>query len=193
MAKNARYRVAFRRRREGKTDYRLRRALVISRKKRVVIRKSNRNIRLQLISSHAEGDKTYLSISSKDLTQFNWEGSMNNLPCAYLTGYYFGKKVLAKKGFKKEEFILDIGLARKFYGSRIFTAVKGAIDAGLNIAHSEKIFPSEERMQGQHISEYAKSLASDNKDKYNKVFSKYKPEKLPDMFEKVKKSISSGS
>jgi large subunit ribosomal protein L18 len=122
MARNARYRVAFRRRREGKTDYRLRRALVISRKKRVVIRKSNRNIRLQLISSHAEGDKTYLSISSKDLTQFNWEGSMNNLPCSYLTGYYFGKKVLAKKGFKKEEFILDIGLARKFYGSRIFTA-----------------------------------------------------------------------
>lgn len=193
MARNARYRVAFRRRREGKTDYRLRRALVISRKKRVVIRKSNRNIRLQLISSHAEGDKTHLSVSSRDLTEFNWEGSKKNLPSAYLTGYYFGKKVLAKKGMKKEEFILDIGLARKFYGSRIFTALKGAIDAGLNIAHSEKIFPSEERIQGKHISEYAKTLASEDKEKYNKIFSKHKPEKLPDMFEKVKKNISSGN
>ncbi len=189
MARNNRFRVAFRRRREGKTDYKLRRALVISRKKRVVIRKSNRNIRLQLISSHAEGDKTHLSISSKNLESYQWKGSTNNLPSSYLTGYMFGKKAL-EKGFKDEELILDMGLNRKFYGSRIFTALKGAVDAGLNINHSEEIFPSDERIQGQHISDYSKQLANDDKDKHKKVFSKYIPDKLPDMFNVVKKKIS---
>lgn len=191
MAKNARYRVAFRRRREGKTDYRLRRALVISRKMRVVIRKSNRNIRLQLVSSHSEGDKTHVSVNSKNLSQFGYEFSTKNLPASYLAGYYFGLQVLSR-GFKDEELILDIGLTRKFYGSRIFTALKGAVDAGLNITHSESVFPSEERIQGQHIADYAKSLAKDDKEKYNKIFSKHKPEKLPEVFEKVKKSIASG-
>ncbi len=189
MARNGRFRVAFRRRREGKTDYKLRRALVISRKKRVVIRKSNRNIRLQLVSSHAEGDKTHLSISSKNLETYQWKGSTNNLPSSYLTGYLFGKKAL-EKGFKDEELILDMGLNRKFYGSRVFTALKGAVDAGLNVTHSEEIFPSDERIQGQHISDYSKQLASDDKDKHKKVFSKYNPDKLPDQFNAVKKKIS---
>ena len=191
MAKNARYRVQFRRRREGKTDYKLRRGMVISRRKRLVIRKSNRNIRLQLISSHAEGDKTHLSVSSKELEKFGYEGSFNNLPASYLTGFLFGKRAL-EKGFKDEDLILDIGLTRKFYGSRIFTALKGAVDAGLNVSHSEDIFPSEERIQGQHIVEYAKQLSGEDDERYKNIFSKSKPDKLPDMFNKVKKAISGG-
>ncbi|MFW9928761.1 MAG: 50S ribosomal protein L18 [Candidatus Thorarchaeota archaeon] len=189
MAKNARYRVHFRRRREGKTNYQLRRALVISRKKRIVIRRSNRNIMLQLISSHVEGDRTYLTVNSRELEQYQWQGSTSNLPASYLTGFLFGKKIQTK-GLAKDEFILDIGLARKFYGSKIFTALKGAVDAGLDIKYSEEIFPSDNRIKGEHIAEYAKMLSKENKDKYNQIFSKYKPEKLPEMFEKVKNSIS---
>ena len=188
MARNARYRVPFRRRRIGKTNYHLRRKLVLSRKKRVVIRRSNRFILLQLVSSEVKGDKTHLAVSSKELEKYQWQGSFKNLSAAYLAGYLFGKKAV-KGGYGNESLILDMGLARKFYGSRIFAALKGAIDAGLDIAHSEEIFPSEERIRGEHIAAYAKLLAEEDKEKYDKVFTRYKPEKLPEQFDKVKKAL----
>ena len=111
MATSRRYKVAFRRRREGKTDYTLRRKLVLSGKPRVVIRKSNTQTSVQLVNSYPEGDKTTCLVTSKALVDFGWKGSTSNIPSAYLTGYYFGKKALLTKAVAKDdELILDIGL-----------------------------------------------------------------------------------
>ena len=195
MATSRRYKVAFRRRREGKTDYTLRRKLVLSGKPRVVIRKSNTQTSVQLVNSYPEGDKTTCLVTSKALVDFGWKGSTSNIPSAYLTGYYFGKKALLTKAISKDdELILDIGLTRKFYGGKLFATLKGAVDAGLNIVHGdEKIFPTAERIRGEHIAEFEKVLAeSEEKDQR---FSKtgVKPSQIPKHFDELKDKIGKAS
>jgi large subunit ribosomal protein L5e len=43
-----------------------------------------------------------------------------------------------KRPFKA---LLDVGIARTTTGARLFAAMKGACDGGLNVPHSEKRFP----------------------------------------------------
>ena len=192
MATSRRYKVAFRRRREGKTDYTLRRKLVLSGKPRVVVRKTNTQTSIQLVNSYPEGDKTACLVTSKTLVDFGWKASTGNIPSAYLTGYYFGKKALLTKAVTKDdELILDIGLTRKFYGGKLFATLKGAVDAGLNIIHGEdKIFPPAERIRGEHIAEYEKVLAdSEVKDqRFSKM--SIKPKELPKHFDELKDKIA---
>jgi large subunit ribosomal protein L18 len=52
-----------------------------------------------------------------------------------------------------EEAVLDIGLAASVSGSRIFAALKGMVDAGMDIPHGESAIPQEERISGAHISD----------------------------------------
>jgi len=60
------------------------------------------------------------------------------------TGEYVDIAALAeKKGVETRPFTcyLDLGLARATAGNRVFAALKGAVDGGLHIPHSDKIFP----------------------------------------------------
>jgi large subunit ribosomal protein L5e len=54
------------------------------------------------------------------------------------------KELCEKKNIEKRPFTcyLDLGLARATKGNRVFAAMKGAIDGGINIPHSDSIFPS---------------------------------------------------
>jgi len=150
MARNAVYRVKMRRRREGKTNYRKRLAYLKSGKPRAVVRKTLKYIIVQIVEYHEDGDRILVGLTSKKLKDYGWSGSFKNTSAAYLTGYLAGKLAL-QKGIK--EAILDIGLQRPVKGSRVFAALKGLLDAGLEIPHGEDIFPSEERIKGLHISE----------------------------------------
>ncbi len=67
MAFGPRYHVPFRRRREGKTNYHKRLGLMLSKRPRVVVRKSGRNLIVQLIEHSTAGDKTLTSASALDL------------------------------------------------------------------------------------------------------------------------------
>ena len=145
------YRVPFRRRREGKTDYRKRLKLLMSHKPRVVVRRSNSYLRIQLITTDKQGDRTFVDTTSKELRRYGYEGGGKNLPAAYLTGLLFGKKAI-EAGFK--EAILDIGLHTSVHGSRIFAALKGVIDSGMEVPHDPVVFPPEERIRGEHIASY---------------------------------------
>jgi len=195
MATSRRYKVAFRRRREGKTDYTLRRKLVLSGKPRVVIRKSNTQTSVQLVNSYPEGDKTTCLVTSKSLVDFGWKAGTSNIPSAYLTGYYFGKKALLSKTVTKDdELILDIGLNYKFYGGKVFATLKGAVDAGLNIVHGdEKIFPSAERIRGQHIADYEKVLAEAEVKGNQFTKTGVKPSQVPKHFDELKDKIGKAS
>jgi large subunit ribosomal protein L18 len=150
MAKNSTYRVAFRRRREGKTDYRSRLKLLVSQKPRIVIRNSNKLIRMQLISYDKQGDHTAITSLSSDLIHYGYKGSFGNTPAAFLTGLIFGKKAL-EVGY--HEALLDIGHHTPVHGSILFAALKGAVSAGLSIPHDPAVFPSEERLRGDHIAQ----------------------------------------
>lgn len=188
MAQGSKYKVAFRRRREGKTNYGARIKLVDHDKARLVVRVSNSYINVQVIMYKKEGDETIVSANSKELSELGWLGGMKNTSAAYLTGYYCGKKAIAN-GI--ENAILDIGLKSPIKGSKIFAALKGAVDAGLDIPHGESVLPADYRINGEHIASYADSLSEDE---VKKLFSKYlekglKPVDIPQNFEDTKNNI----
>lgn len=156
MAKNSTYKTPFRRKREGKTNYRKRLKLFLSEKPRVVVRRSNKCIRMQLITYNKKGDETLVSAISSELAKYGYKGSKCNIPAAYLTGLLFGKR--AKKA-DFEEGILDIGLYSTTHGCRVYAALKGAVDGGMKIPHSEEVFGNEERIKGKHIAEFKKDTS----------------------------------
>ncbi|MDI6811810.1 MAG: 50S ribosomal protein L18 [archaeon] len=147
-AKGPAYHVPFRRRREGKSDYRKRLKLLLSGKYRVVVRKSNRYIRMQLVSTDKLGDNTLVAVISSELTNYGYKGRKCNCPAAYLTGLLFGKRA-KEAGFG--EGVLDIGLHAPAHGSNVYAALKGALDSGLSIPHNPAVFPSEDRISGENI------------------------------------------
>jgi large subunit ribosomal protein L18 len=144
----------YKRRREGKTDYAKRLAILKSRKPRLVVRKSNRSVLVQLIVFNEKGDETIACASSFDLKKFGFEGKCNS-PSAYLAGFLAGKRAL-KKGLR--EFVADIGLNSPTKGSVVFSAVRGALDSGLSGVMGE--VADLNRIEGKHLSEeVSKSFA----------------------------------
>ncbi|MBS3175141.1 50S ribosomal protein L18 [Candidatus Woesearchaeota archaeon] len=184
------YTVKFRRKREGKTDYRSRLKLLASNKSRIVVRRSLRNVMVQFTDLGEKGDKTLVVGHSRELLQYGWKSHKGNIPSAYLVGYLAGLKA-KKEGIK--DGVLDLGLSKAVKGSSFFSAIKGVIDAGINVNCSKEILPDEDTIKGKKIADYAKSL-SNNKDLYSKQFSNYlkiglKPEDFTKNFEEAKKKI----
>lgn len=140
-----------RRRLEAKTDYGTRLTLIRSGKPRLVLRKTNRYIVAQLVLSKVAQDTVLLTVSSKDLIEKGWpkdkEGSLKSLSAAYLTGYMFGN--LAKK--KAKEAILDLGMQRNIKKSRLYAALKGAIDAGFIVPHGADALPTDEQISSNKL------------------------------------------
>lgn len=146
MAEGPRYKVQFRRKREGKTDYRHRKKLLMSGLPRAVVRKSLRNVIVQCIEFTPQGDKVIASANALELKDYGWKGSFSNTSAAYLTGLLAGSRA-SRKGVNKA--VLDIGMNSPAKGSKVFASLKGLLDAGLEIPHSEKVIPSAERLKGK--------------------------------------------
>ncbi|NOY11893.1 MAG: 50S ribosomal protein L18 [Archaeoglobi archaeon] len=183
MARGPRYRVPYRRRREGKTNYRKRLKLLLSRKPRLVVRVTNRRVIAQVVEYHPDGDRTLVYADSKELEKFGWKGDLNNTPAAYLTGLLVGKKA-REAGI--EEAILDIGLRTPSRGARVFAVLKGAVEAGLEVPHSEEILPDESRLRGEHIASYYEQ----NPERFSEYEKRgLKPSDLPDHVDEVKSKI----
>lgn len=156
MARNAIYTVPYRRKREGKTHFKQRLELLKSGKNRLVIRKSNTSISVQFVAYQPDGDKVLCTFKSSKLEAHGWKYSKKSLPAAYLTGLAAGKLAL-EKGVK--EAILDLGLQTPQKGSKLYATLKGVVDAGVAIPHNPEVFPSEERISGQHIATGGEVLA----------------------------------
>ncbi|MBD3263272.1 50S ribosomal protein L18 [Candidatus Woesearchaeota archaeon] len=163
MAKGPRYSVKFRRRRKGKTNYTKRKKLLAKGSPRLVIRKSNKLITTHITTYDKKGDKTSVFIRSDQLKKLGWKHSCKNLPAAYLTGLLIATKALKAN---ITEAIADLGLYDMVKGSKLFSALKGAVDGGLKIPHDSKMFPSEECITGKHISD---EIAKDFEEIKNKV------------------------
>lgn len=192
MARGPKYKVPRRRRREGKTNYYKRYIMVKSgRKIRAVVRKTNQYFIVQIIQFAPQGDKTLVDVHSKTLFKLGWKGDPNNTPAAYLTGLIAGLKA-KKLGIKYA--IPDIGLHRPVPGARVFAAIKGLRDAGIEVPASEKVLPSEDRIRGEHIAKYAELLAIQDPERFKRQFSRVlarglDPRELPKHFEEVKERI----
>jgi large subunit ribosomal protein L18 len=137
-----------RRRRENKTDYKARRILLISGLPRVVVRMTNKYFILQAVESSEAQDKVLVTVTSKDLLKNGWDkkkaGSLKGISAGYLTGILMAKKLGKKK------YIVDLGMARTGKGGRIFAVVAGLVEGGLDVPANKKVFPSEDRLMGEH-------------------------------------------
>jgi len=185
-------RVPFKRRRKGLTNYRKRMKALLSGKPLLVVRKTNTQVIVQVVKPEIKGDRVLAQATGRELrAKFGWPASGKNTPAAYLVGYLAGLRAL-KAGVK--EAILYIGLHRAVKGARVFAALKGALDAGLKVPHDPEVLPPEERLKGLHIAMYAKMLKDTDPATFERQFSAYlksgfDPEKIVEVFEKVKKKI----
>ncbi|MEM0493852.1 MAG: 50S ribosomal protein L18 [Thermofilum sp.] len=193
MARGPRYRVALKRRREGKTNYYKRRKLILSGKPRLVVRVLSRVAVVQILKADPKGDVTIVAAHSNELRKYGWKASRKNTPALYLLGLLAALKAKSKG---VEEAVVDIGLHRPVKGARVFAAVKGALDGGLSIPVGEEVLPSDDRIRGEHIASYAALLKERSEDEFRLRFSSYlaqglDPEKLPEHFDEVKQRILS--
>jgi large subunit ribosomal protein L18 len=149
MSSGPRYRVHFRRRREGRTDYRVRLKLLKSGRLRAVVRFSERRVRVSLVEYDPAGDRVLATADSVELGGIEFPtGSLSSTPAAYLTAYLAG---LRAKAGGREEAVLDVGIRRPTSGGRLAAALKGLLDAGLEIPHGDSGFPTADRLEGSHL------------------------------------------
>jgi len=235
-----RYQVKFRRRREGKTDYRARRKLIIQAKNkyntpkyRLVVRFTNKDIICQIVVAKIKGDEILSAAYAHELPRYGLRHGLTNFSAAYATGLLIARRHLAKLGLariykgkqqitgadwhystknlpdgpKPFKCLLDVGLVRTSTGSRVFGALKGACDGGLNIPHSETRFVGydieNEKLDsdvlkkyifGGHVADYMRLLQDKDPDKFKKQFSKYiaasiSPDDLQGIYEKTHAAI----
>lgn len=169
----SRYQTKYKRRRVGKTDYYARKRLITQAKNkynapkyRLVVRFTNRDIVMQIVTSEITGDKVFAAAYSHELRAYGIEHGLTNWAAAYCTGLLIARRVLKKLGMDEDfegqeadgeyklteasegdeprrpfKAFLDVGLARTSTGARIFGAMKGASDGGILIPHSENRFP----------------------------------------------------
>jgi len=195
VAKGPTYRVPFRRRREGKTDYRKRLKLLKSGKPRFVVRWSLNHVHVQVMGVSTVGDYVIAQAHTKQLQKMGWKGGTSNLPAAYLTGLLCAKRALGK-GIT--ECVPDIDRYTPTKGAKVFAAIKGALDAGLVIPCDREVLPDDGRIAGEHIAEYARKLKEEDPELYARRFSQYlarglPPEDLPKHFNAVKEKILGGA
>jgi large subunit ribosomal protein L18 len=138
------YKVAYRRRREGRTDYVHRLRLLRSGLPRAVVRRSNRYYTVQFIEFRENGDAVIASANSRELLKFGWTGAAGNTAAAYFTGLLAGLR--AKKGGISEA-VLDAGIVSPAKKSGVYAALAGMLEADVHIPHDEEVLPSKERIE----------------------------------------------
>mmetsp|Transcript_7969 Transcript_7969/g.10387 ORF Transcript_7969/g.10387 Transcript_7969/m.10387 type:complete len:315 (+) Transcript_7969:84-1028(+) len=238
-----RYQVKFRRRREGRTDYRARKRLISQDKNkyaapkyRLVVRFTNTKCICQIVSSLIDGDRVLASAYSTELGRYGLSVGLKNYAAAYATGLLVARRTLQKVGLdeiysgneevtgevvsticpdtgrkyfveeldedsKKRPFraLLDVGITPTTTGHRVFGALKGATDGGLDIPHTEKRFPGydrdaksydaevhQERILGTHVKDYMEYLQEEDPQKYQSHFAKFiAADVTPDNYEDI--------
>jgi len=233
-----RFQVKFKRRRQSKTDYHARKRLIIQDKNkyktpkyRFVVRFTNRDIVCQIFSSDMTHDVCMLAAYSHELPRYGLSVGLTNYAAAYATGLLLARRINKKLGLDYtgqeepdgEDFhveadpegkapfraLLDVGLRRTTTGARIFGALKGACDGGLDIPHNERRFPGttalgsdwtadaethKKYIFGGHVGEYMESLQEDDDEAYQKQFARYitagvGPDDLEELYGKVHGAI----
>jgi len=150
MAHGKRQRLRFKRRRSGRTDYRRRLRMLRGGAPRAVVRVSNTQVMCQLVEFGMGGDSIVASVNGKTLVKHGWPAgaSRKSVPACYIAGYALAKSAIAAG---HDSAILDIGLASSSSGGRVFAALRGMVDAGLDVPHGADVLPDDDRINGTHI------------------------------------------
>lgn len=158
-------------------------------------------------------DNVLASAYSHELQNYGVNCGLRNYAAAYATGLLLARRVNVKYNLAEvyegnveedadlgEEYhvdqegdrapfkaLLDVGLARTTTGARLFGALKGACDGGLNVPHNSRRFPGSTKEDGEyvpnperhreyifggHIAEYMRTLSEDGSETC--MFSSYR-------------------
>eukprot|EP00760_Papus_ankaliazontas_P001823 PhM_4_TR10621/c0_g1_i1/m.80665/K02932/RP-L5e, RPL5; large subunit ribosomal protein L5e len=179
-------------------------------KYRLVTRLTNTDVVAQIIQPTLTGDRVLAAAYSHELPAYGVKVGLTNYSACYCTGLLVARRALKKVGMDKDyagvkdadgkyyspedekkaeerrpfKAILDAGLTRTSTGARIFGVMKGAVDGGINVPHSEKRFPGYHgdsldakvhrgRIFGQHVADYMKSLQADDPEEYKRHFARF--------------------
>ena len=140
------YSKILRRLREEKTNYKKRGTMLTGKRDFITVNITNQNTQVQILTPGMTGDKVVASAHSRYLLEKGWKGSRKSVSAAYLTGYLAGKKALGKGA---KDAIMYTGTRR--YTQRMAAALKGIVDAGVQVPADEKTFPPSERINGEHL------------------------------------------
>lgn len=135
-----------RRLRERKTNYKKRGSMLAGHRDFVTVQITNENTQVQIHTPQMTGDRTVASAHSRYLSKKGWKGSRKSVPASYLTGYLAGRKAV-RNGSKSA--ILYTGTRR--YTERMAAALKGVIDAGVEVPADPQALPDESRINGEHL------------------------------------------
>jgi len=201
-------------------------------KYRLVVRFTNRDVITQITKSNIQGDVVVAAAYARELAHHGIKYGLTNYAAAYATGLLIARRILTKfnlaakyKGVEKPDgapfsvkdldgdephpfaAVLDVGLIRTTTGHRVFGALKGAVDGGLRIPHTEKRFPGfskddkafnpaelRKRIYGGHVADYMRHLEKEDADKYKAHFARYikdglTADKLEAVYQKAHVSI----
>ena len=153
MAHGKNQRRKYARREHGLTDYRRRLKLLRGGQPRAVVRVTNTQVICQLVAYEPNGDKVIAAATGASIvSDFKWpkDASRKSVPACYIAGMALAKKATAAGHGSA---VLDIGLGASTKGNRVFAALKGMVDGGLEIPHGENVLPDEGRIIGSHISD----------------------------------------
>jgi len=195
-------------------------------KYRLVVRKTNADIICQVVSATIQSDRVLSAAYAHELPRYGAKVGLKNYAAAYATGLLIARRVLAKLGLDKtyvgqtkpegkhfiiEEIdgqrrpfyvLLDVGLNRTSTGAKVFAALKGAADGGLEVPHGKEMkpFPGFNKKTHKfdsrvlrkyifagHVGEYMKKLKESDPDAFQRQFADYvaagiEPEKLEAMW-----------
>jgi len=179
-------------------------------KYRLVVRITNKDIICQIVYARIVGDIVVAAAYSHELPRYGVKVGLTNYAAAYCTGLLVTRRLLAK--FKLDRFYpgqveadgeefyvqdlddapgafrahLDVGLARTTTGARIFGALKGCADGGIDIPHSTRRFPGydpesksynaqvhRDHIFSKHVADYMKYLEENDDEAYKRQFSGY--------------------
>merc|ERR1739845_187529 len=134
-------------------------------KYRMIVRTSNTDVCCQIAYARLEGDIVICAAYSHELPRYGVKVGLTNYAAAYCTGLLLARRLLSKLKLADvyegqlevdgDEYnvesedgqpaafrcYLDVGLNRTTTGARVFGALKGAVDGGLEINHSVTRFP----------------------------------------------------
>jgi len=201
-------------------------------KYRLVVRFTNKDIITQIASARISGDHILTAAYAHELLRYGFPvAHVTNYAAAYSTGLLLARRLLTKlnladkyKGNTQVDgndynvealddgphpfrALLDVGLRRTTTGSKLFAALKGATDGGLEVPHSERRFVGyddegkkgdaetlRKYILGGHVADYMRTLTDDDESKFNKQFSAYikagiKADDLQNLWAKVHKAI----
>jgi large subunit ribosomal protein L5e len=187
-------------------------------KYRFVVRITNKDVICQIVYARIVGDFVMSSAYSHELPRYGLPVGLTNYAACYATGLLLARRLLkqikldtqyegkvkvdgqlfsvepVENGPRPFYALLDVGLARTTTGARIFAALKGGLDGGLNIPHSESRFrgyrkdakegqqydakQSRKAIFAEHVSEYMNELEQEDPEHFQTHFSQYIKHKI---------------